>query len=277
MNTRQNIWQERIRYAEVSELLVLDRRALSVFHTDTDLRLKPRKWLAMAERNLVELHRKSMEIEPEKLPNGYKSEMRDFWKNNPELLRGAFTQTLPADGDTMTILYALENYPVLPSGLPARVTLLHGFLAELSILAWDSGIWLSLELVRKQTEWLALLRKDLSAFPINEAMEIITKHMNRYQKKSHHHQELAIQWGREFDGYYREALASGKSEKYARTLARRRFLTEHPLPRTDEELLDCARMPGSSMVSLQKYHRAYLSRQRTLIAQNTIPESSNSL
>ena len=261
MNTQQDIWKKRICDDEASELLVLDCRVLSVFHTDDDLRLEPRKWLAMTERNLVELHRKSLEIEQENLPRRYYAEMRDFWKNNPELLRNAFTKEFPNDGDTMNILYAMENYPELPSGLPPPVSLLHGFLDELSFLSLDSGIWMSFELIRKQAEWLALIRNNFSLFPLKEAMEVMNRHLSRYTKKTRHHQEYAVQWGRAFDGYYREALADGKSEKYARTLARRRFVAEHPLPRTDAELLNCAHIPGTSMVSLQKYHRKFLAQQ----------------
>lgn len=261
MNTLLDIWENRIRHAKASELLVLDRRVLSVFHTDRDLRLEPQKWLAMAERNLVELHRKSIDMEQESLPVRYCDEIRNYLQGMPELLRGAFSGKLPNDGETMEILYAMENYPALPPGLPYKVTILHGFLQELSILSWDSGIWLSLELVRKQTEWLALIRNDFQLFPLSEAMEVIDRHLSRYKGKTRHHLEDSVQWGREFDGYYREALSGEKSEKYARTLARRRFLEKHPIPKTDDELLNSSNLPGTSMVSLQKYHRKFLSQQ----------------
>ena len=261
MNTLLDIWENRIRHAKASELLVLDRRVLSVFHTDRDLRLEPQKWLAMAERNLVELHRKSIDMGPESLPTRYCDEIRNYLQRTPELLRDVFSGKLPNDGEAMGILYAMENYPALPPGLPSRISSLHGFLQELSILSWDSGIWLSLELVRKQTEWLALIQNDFQLFPLSEAMEVIDRHLSRYKGKTRHHLEDSVQWGREFDGYYQEALSGGKSEKYARTLARRRFLEKHPIPKTDDELLNSSNLPGTSMVSLQKYHRKFLSQQ----------------
>lgn len=248
---------------------VVEFRAFSIFPEINSNHSDSPAILALCARNLISyLTYCTVQTYPEIHQNQYQSELEQYFNELSKFLLSKknlklFIQTTDSyaitEEDTAYILQQIPAFPVPPSCCHDDILWIFNLLKQIICAVNDpsSDYWKLL--YNLSAQWQLRLS---SHFPIrskSSSMEFwLLSSSRQYEYLSKNYQN-AFKWGREFDQYYRDFLAQGFSDISARGKARKKFIENHPVPKTDDELLNIPEnSPGLTAPAVRRYHRIYL-------------------
>lgn len=181
--------------------------------------------------------------------------------NNPYLF--LFSTAPLEDKDTEKILAFMSRLPEIPKTISEKISIVHKMrqtlYSLLITLISSPSDKTSMEFYRLSARWMSLLKSNAFQYlPVKQTLEYAGLHLKQHTRRIDHHTRRGIEWGREFDDYYRKYLDEGICEQTARAKARKDFIANHPQAVTDTELLFQENFPGTTRQSLRKYHAMYL-------------------
>jgi hypothetical protein len=156
------------------------------------------------------------------------------------------------------IIADFKNFPGPPEQMHSVLHEIYSFIIKVLYIERQKSTDIFHELYNLAATWMHLqtrsVMQPVSAVNVLKPAEAqIIKGM---QKKDNNYYQF-YHWGKEYDHYFRELLATGCAEKTAHRNARLKFIQNHPVPADgcDEAF------PGLTMKSLKKYQTVYLSRR----------------
>lgn len=261
-------WQKLLCFVKSQYPIIIDERGLTVFPAVQD-GVTARKILALSARNMVAYwfyqllaiyptldHMKSSSsIAP------YLQTVFHFLsRNNNQVLfyRDSFSAHITVE-DENALLEEIQHFPQNSTACDERIQCIHSFiekLAKTSKLPEESQ-WK--ELYHLNSSWQKeMIQPQFRLLPDSEVIRIVSNHIRHQFTRVgiNHHRNLA--WGKEFDQYLTEFTAQGNSPNHAKWLARKKFMSAHPAPLTEQELLEQEAYPGLTQKCLQRYRNIYL-------------------
>jgi hypothetical protein len=257
-------WSELLCIAREQPLVLHHRQAFCLFPDNENLSLfitiltAGRNFIAYQIRLIVELYY-PLELNPAKNVANY---LKDF----AALIRkGDNPRLFITDGTTLSLMDAqkvlavIKRLPEPPDMISPKIRIVHGIVSQLLKLLDFPAEQAAIRLYCLAAEWMKLLAANkLQLFEVQKPLEYAEMHLKQHSCRVDRHTSRSIEWGREYDSYYRKHLSAGLCDQTARSEARKDFGDAHPAPVTDEELLCASASPGISRQSLRKYHQAFL-------------------
>lgn len=161
--------------------------------------------------------------------------------------------------DAEKVLALIKRLPEPPETISEKIRIAHGMILRLIELLDYPDEQIAIRLYCLAAEWMKLLSTGkLQLFEVQKPLEYAQMHLKQHIRRVDRHTNRSIEWGREYDSYYRKHLSGGLCNQTARSKAREDFRGAHPAPVTDEELLCDYAAPGVSRQSLRKYHQVFL-------------------
>ena len=173
--------------------------------------------------------------------------------------------------DSEAVLAVMKQLPEPPNAISEKIRIVHGMILRLLDLLNRPEEQTARRLYCLAGEWLRLLGSNkMQIIEVQKTLEYAGLHLKQHIRRADRHITRSIEWGREYDSYYRKHLEKGLCEQTARFKAREDFHSAHPTPVTDEELLCDYAPPGMSRQSLHKYHRIFLQFQAEAHEQSSV-------
>lgn len=259
-----NDWTELLCIAREYPLVLHQRQSFTIFPDDPGISL--RSAIITAARNFTSYQLRLIIDQyappPPDISPDISAYLHDFailmrQEGNPRLF---LLENKPVETkDEAPVLAGLKKLPTPPDDISEKIRIIHDLRTRIIQLLneHDTGNAFSFYLLC--AEYLHLLGTDtLQLFPVQKTLEYAGIHLKQHVLRVDRHSVRCIEWGREFDSYYRKYLEDGYCIQTARNKARKDFMKAHPAPVTDEELLCDYAPPGVSRQSLRKYHQAFL-------------------
>lgn len=260
----QTDWSELLCMAREQSLVLHHRQSFCLFPTNIEAPL-PLLILTVC-RNFLAYHIQLIVDHYYPLPDGTSPEVKNYLKafalqmrvgDNPRLF--IFEKKMVSQTDAEIIKKNASALPAPPQQISDKIRTVYEMEQKLLELLQRPDCSNARGLYCLAAEWLQILGSArMEVFPVKKTLECAGIHMRQHVRRTDHHINRSIEWGREYDGYYRKYLAEGFCKQTAQAKARSVFKAAHPAPVTDAELLCDENPPGTSRQSLHKYHRAFL-------------------
>lgn len=257
-------WSELLCIAREQPIVLHHRQAFYLFPDNENLPLfitiltAGRNFIAYQIRLIVELYY-PLELNSAKKIAGYLKDFASLIKkgDNPRLF--IVDGTALSLMDAKKVIAVIKRLPEPPDMISKKIRLVHDMILRLLKLLDHQDEQTAMRLYCLAAEWMKLLGTDkLQLFEVQKPLEYAGMHLKQHSRRIDRHTSRSIEWGREYDSYYRKHLSEGLCNQTARSKARKDFSDAHPAPVTDEELLCAYASPGLSRQSLHKYHQAFL-------------------
>ncbi|MFA6714570.1 MAG: hypothetical protein WCS27_04290 [Victivallaceae bacterium] len=257
-------WSELLCIAREQPLVLHNRQSFCIFPNDMELPLSiitlstARNFVAYQIHLIVELYYPSR-AHPTKDIANYLNNIALLIKqgDNPRLF--IVNNTPLSSQDAKKVLTVIKQLPVPPETVSEKIHIVHNMIRRLIELLDYPSEQSIMQLYCLAIEWMKLLGTGkLQLFEVKKPLEYAQMHLRQHIRRIDHHTSRSIEWGREYNSYYRKYLSEGLCDQTARSKAREDFCSAHPVPVTDEELLCAYAAPGVSRQSIRKYHQVFL-------------------
>lgn len=249
---------------------VVEIRAFTIFPRVNSTHADSEDIFTLCARNLVsylsycviqtypETHRDQYLPELEQYINDLSKFLFSEMNSNIFILN-AYSGTVSPD-EKANILQQIKQFPKPVSYCSDEIHLVFQFLEQVicAINNPPANYWMFL--YDLSVQWQMQLASN---FPIRTKINTLEFWLFVFSRKFDlvkRNLQNALIWGAEFDEYYRDFLAQGFSDMSAKGRARKKFISNHPVPKTDVELLSTNDdLPGLSAPAVRRYHRIFLS------------------
>lgn len=260
----QTDWSDLLCIAREQPLVLHHRQLFCIFPDKVNFSLfitiltAGRNFIAYQIRLIVDLY---YPLEPNSAKSiaGYLKDLAALIRegDNPRLF--IVDGTALALRDAKKVLAVIKHLPEPPDAISEKIRIVYGMILRLIKLLDYPEEQTAIQLYCLAAEWLKLLGADkLQLLGVQKPLEYAGMHLKQHSRRIDRHTSRSIEWGREYDSYYRKHLSDGLCDQTARSKAREDFRRTHPVPVTDEELLCAYASPGVSRQSLHKYHHKFL-------------------
>lgn len=260
----QTDWSELLCIAREQSLVLHYRQSFCLFPLNAEAPLP--LLILTAYRNFIAYHIRLIVDHYYPLPEDTSPEVKNYLNafalqmrigDNPRLFILEKNMVFPTDAEI--IKKTASALPVPPRQIFDKIRTVYEMEQKLLDLLQHPDCSDARGLYCLAAEWLQILGSaSMEVFPVQKTLECAGIHMRQHVRRTDHHINRSIEWGREYDAYYRKYLEEGFCKQTAQAKARAVFNAAHPTPVTDAELLCDENPPGTSRQSLHKYHRAFL-------------------
>lgn len=154
-----------------------------------------------------------------------------------------------------TLMAELETLPELPDGIHDRLKIIYSFMQKILELPHKDEARYWRQMYELSGNWLE--RHKESAMQLVPSTQILTQadHFeNLYNRRSDIYFDYYLQWGKEYHGYYQDALNEKLSSRKAHGAAWKKFVANHPVTNASGDQIT----PGHSRYIMKKYQKIYL-------------------
>lgn len=261
----QNDWIELMQLAKEKSLLLHRRQSFCVFPETGSLSFEQVKLLTVRNltayqfRLIVEIYNPIPEDLPPEISTYLENITQVLCKNQAYNAIIKESKTI-SKADAKLISDVANSFPVIPQNIPDQIKAVDDIRKQaVTVLNKKTADPDYRSLYDLSVLWFKVLGTEkLQIIPVQKPFEYASYHLKLHESRACHHDDRSIEWGKEYDTYYRQFIREGCCEQTARAKARNRFMEAHPVPRTDAELLADVNPPGITRQTLHKYHQAYL-------------------